>query len=75
MLRASLLALGSVHGAAGLHLVFGGHCIPHPQKVDKGGEDAFFFDDRLGIFGVGGEYDVVDGVEGGESDRESTART
>ena len=47
-----------IHGATGLHIVFGAHNVPHPAKADKGGEDAFFFDDRLGIFGI------ADGVGG-----------
>lgn len=40
-----------IPGASSLHVVFGAHNIPHPEKAGKGGEDAFFFDDRLGIFG------------------------
>ena len=44
--------------ATGLHLVFGAHNIPHPSKVGKGGEDAFFCDDYLGTFGI------ADGVGG-----------
>ena len=45
-------------GAASLHVVFGAHNVPHPAKAATGGEDAFFFDDRLGTFGV------ADGVGG-----------
>jgi protein phosphatase PTC7 len=47
-----------IPGASSLHVVFGAHNIPHPEKAGKGGEDAFFFDDRLGIFGI------ADGVGG-----------
>lgn len=54
-----MLALLVLPGRAGaLHIVFGAHNIPHPAKVSRGGEDAFFFDDRLGIFGI------ADGVGG-----------
>ena len=45
-----------------LHLVLGAANIPHPAKADKGGEDAFFFDDSLGTFGL------ADGVGGSASD-------
>jgi protein phosphatase PTC7 len=45
-----------------LHLVFGACGIPHPEKAAKGGEDAFFYDDRSGSFGV------ADGVGGSASD-------
>ena len=41
-----------------LHLVFGTHSMPHPDKLAKGGEDAFFADDASGSFGV------ADGVGG-----------
>ena len=47
-----------VPGVASLHIVFGAHNIPHPDKVGKGGEDAFFFDDGLATFGI------ADGVGG-----------
>ena len=53
-----LMLLLLVPGASSLHVVFGAHNIPHPEKAGKGGEDAFFFDDRLGIFGI------ADGVGG-----------
>ena len=52
------MVLALVPGATSLHIVFGAHNIPHPNKVDKGGEDAFFFDDSLATFGV------ADGVGG-----------
>lgn len=45
-----------------LHLVFGSKGIPHPDKADKGGEDAFFHDDSYGTFGV------ADGVGGSASE-------
>ena len=51
-------ALATPSGTANLHVVFGGHNVPHPAKVDKGGEDAFFFDEKLGVFGI------ADGVGG-----------
>ena len=41
-----------------LHIVFGASGIPHPAKVKKGGEDAYFYDDSSGSFGV------ADGVGG-----------
>ena len=44
-----------------LHVVFGAAVIPHPAKVAKGGEDALFYDDRKGMFGV------ADGVGGSAS--------
>ena len=53
-----LLVLLLAQGATSLHIVFGAHNIPHPAKASTGGEDAFFFDDRLGIFGI------ADGVGG-----------
>ena len=45
-------------GVASLHMVFGAHNIPHPSKAHKGGEDAYFYDDRMGTFGI------ADGVGG-----------
>ena len=54
----SLLPLLLVAKAASLHIVFGAHNIPHPAKASTGGEDAFFFDDHLGTFGI------ADGVGG-----------
>ena len=51
-----------VRGVTGLHIVFGAHNIPHPGKVGKGGEDAFFFDDAQGTFGI------ADGVGGSARD-------
>ena len=53
-----LLLLASPKGTASLHIVFGGHNIPHPDKVGKCGEDAFFADDEQGAFGI------ADGVGG-----------
>jgi len=52
LLHALIVRVGS------LHIVFGAHNIPHPAKASTGGEDAFFFDDRLGTFGI------ADGVGG-----------
>tara|TARA_B110000046_G_C12862033_1_gene342259 strand:- start:92 stop:670 length:579 start_codon:yes stop_codon:yes gene_type:complete len=61
-----------VPGAASLHIVFGAHNIPHPAKAGKGGEDAFFFDDGIGTFGladgVGGT--ARNGVDPGKFSRE-----
>lgn len=54
----SLLTLLLAPGVASLHIVFGAHAIPHPEKVARGGEDAFFCDDLLGSFGI------ADGVGG-----------
>ena len=48
--------------AAPLHIVFGAANLPHPEKLVKGGEDAFFADDASGTFGV------ADGVGGSASD-------
>ncbi len=42
-----------------MRLVAGAHMIPHVDKVDKGGEDAYFIS-RVGLGGVG----VADGVSG-----------
>jgi hypothetical protein len=44
-----------------LHIVFGAAGIPHPEKADRGGEDAYFADDAHGAFGV------ADGVGGSAS--------
>ena len=44
-----------------LHVVFGGKSTPHPEKLDKGGEDAWFYDDRISAFGI------ADGVGGSAS--------
>jgi len=41
-----------------LHIAFGTCSQPHPDKATSGGEDAFFADDSLGVFGV------ADGVGG-----------
>lgn len=58
-----LLLAAIVHGhtVERLHMVFGASFIPHPEKAAKGGEDAYFFNDALGIFGVS------DGVGGSAS--------
>ena len=45
-----------------LHLNFGAAGIPHPDKAQKGGEDAFFADSVNGSFGV------ADGVGGSASE-------
>ena len=45
-----------------LHVMFGGAAIPHPDKLQKGGEDAFFFNDGESSFGV------ADGVGGSASE-------
>lgn len=41
-----------------VHMIFGAANIPHPEKAEKYGEDAYFFDDHTGAFaladGVGG---------------------
>ncbi|XP_071936034.1 probable protein phosphatase 2C 26 isoform X3 [Coffea arabica] len=42
-----------------LSLSFGAHVIPHPKKVEKGGEDAFFISSYNG-----GVVAVADGVSG-----------
>ena len=55
---AVLMLLLLAPGAASYHIVFGSHNIPHPDKASTGGEDAFFFDDDLGTFGI------ADGVGG-----------
>ena len=48
-----LLVLLLAQGATSLHIVFGAHNIPHPAKASTGGEDAFFFDDRLAFLESG----------------------
>ena len=52
-----LSRFGTLHSRP-LHLLFGTANKPHPDKKDKGGEDAFFADPALGAFGV------ADGVGG-----------
>ncbi|XP_042409218.1 probable protein phosphatase 2C 26 isoform X1 [Zingiber officinale] len=42
-----------------LSLSFGSHLIPHPAKVDKGGEDAFLVSNHNG-----GVFAIADGVSG-----------
>jgi len=59
MLRARPLA--RTLGTRRFHVVFAASSIPHPEKVAKGGEDAFFCDDATGAFGV------ADGVGGSAS--------
>ncbi len=59
MLRVHRRALSQAAG--GLHLLFGGTCLPHPEKADKGGEDSYFADEETGSFGV------ADGVGGSAS--------
>ena len=54
-------AVPRVPQGGGLRLEFGATCTPHPSKVDKGGEDAYFADGSIGAFGVS------DGV-GGSAD-------
>lgn len=61
MILLVLLGVRSHVVADRLHVVFGAAAIPHPAKVAKGGEDAFFFDDSHGTFGV------ADGVGGSAS--------
>ena len=50
-----------------LYLLFGAACIPHPEKLAKGGEDAYFADAHAGTFGVadGVGGSAVDGVDPG----------
>ena len=72
-----LLVLLLAQGATSLHIVFGAHNIPHPAKASTGGEDAFFFDDRLGIWnrdGVGGSAKNGQ-VDPGAFSREVLSRT
>jgi protein phosphatase PTC7 len=45
-----------------LQLMFAAANIPHPEKADKGGEDAFFAQEATGSFGV------ADGVGGSATD-------
>jgi protein phosphatase PTC7 len=54
--------VASAAEVAPLHIVFGGANIPHPEKLAKGGEDAFFCDDNTKSFGV------ADGVGGSASE-------
>ena len=49
--------------ASPLHLAFGASLIPHPAKVARGGEDAYFADHVASVFGV------ADGVGGSASER------
>ena len=55
------LATTATERIGALHIVFGAANIPHPAKAKKGGEDAYFCDDRCGTFGV------ADGVGGSAS--------
>ena len=57
MILVGLLAVRS-HVAGRPHILYGAAVIPHPSKRATGGEDAFFYDDGLGMFGV------ADGVGG-----------
>lgn len=74
--RTPMLLLAVVHACPGLHMVHGAHYIPHPAKARSGGEDAFFFDDQFGVFGiadgVGGS--ARDGVDPGLFSREVLQR-
>jgi len=74
--RPMLMLLVLVPGAAALHIVFGAHNIPHPGKAGTGGEDAFFFDDSLGTFGVadGVGGSAREGVDPGAFSRELLRR-
>ena len=56
--RFAVVLAVSPYRVAALHIVFGAHNVPHPAKAAKGGEDAFFADDHLGMFGI------ADGVGG-----------
>ena len=61
LFRSFVVASARPLGTPPLHMVFGAAAIPHPEKQAKGGEDAYFFDDRSGSFGV------ADGVGGSAS--------
>ncbi|KAK4855900.1 hypothetical protein QYF36_012103 [Acer negundo] len=51
--------LNPLHSRSELSICVGTHLIPHPNKVDRGGEDAFF------VSGYnGGVFAVADGVSG-----------
>lgn len=59
-----------------LHVVLGGSVLPHPAKADKGGEDAFLFDDKRCLFGVadGVGGSAKNGVDPGAFSREMLER-
>ncbi|EOD37543.1 protein phosphatase [Emiliania huxleyi CCMP1516] len=59
-----------------LHVVLGGAVLPHPAKADKGGEDAFLFDDKRCLFGVadGVGGSAKNGVDPGAFSREMLER-
>jgi len=54
--------VGLREGRRSVHLLFGTANIPHPAKLGKGGEDAFFADPATSTFGV------ADGVGGSARD-------
>jgi len=58
----SKLPAGIIGKPAPLHLVFSASCMPHPQKLAKGGEDGFY------ACPVSQSFGVADGVGGWASE-------
>eukprot|EP00397_Hematodinium_sp_SG-2012_P043364 GEMP01048193.1.p1 GENE.GEMP01048193.1~~GEMP01048193.1.p1 ORF type:complete len:332 (+),score=67.91 GEMP01048193.1:27-998(+) len=57
----------------GLSLLFSTACLPHPEKVARGGEDAFFASPDIQAFGIAdgvGGWGSVPGVDPGEFSRQ-----
>ena len=75
MLLASVCSAPALHSGR-LHVVLGGSVLPHPAKADKGGEDAFLFDDKRCLFGVadGVGGSAKNGVDPGAFSREMLER-
>ena len=75
MLLAVYSAPAALHSGR-LHVVLGGSVLPHPAKADKGGEDAFLFDDKRCLFGVadGVGGSAKNGVDPGAFSREMLER-
>lgn len=69
---ASSLGLGSEKKKHGLSLLFSTACLPHPDKMARGGEDAYFASPALQTFGVAdgvGGWASVPGVDPGQFSR------
>lgn len=58
-----------------LYFSSGSFCLPHPLKVDKGGEDAHFAtSEAVGVFDGVGSWEAK-GIDSGEFSRELSRRT
>lgn len=68
--RLNALMFSRFSSANGYYFHYGNQGIPHPEKVAKGGEDAFYADDNLLVVadGVGGWIEL--GIDSGKYSRE-----